>query len=141
VADGTLVGLSFEEHRRLRIARSYLIAGTQLIAALAIVPVALTHDLTVAIAGITVAVAARWAPTPPTMRSTSISSGGRRRRSASWISPRHRGLPRTAITGWVLDLRGSFADGFLLMAALALSSVLVVLLFHHPDEDRENMGL
>jgi ACS family hexuronate transporter-like MFS transporter len=41
---------------RLRIARSWLIA--KLIAALAIVPVALTHDLTVAIAGITVAVAA-----------------------------------------------------------------------------------
>ena len=33
--------------------------------------------------------------------------------------------------------RGSFADGFLLMTALALSSVLVVLLFHHPDRDRE----
>ena len=35
-------------------------------------------------------------------------------------------------------LRGSFADGFLLMTALALSSVLVVLLFHHPDRDQES---
>ena len=43
---------------RLRIARSYLIAGSQFIAALAVIPVALTNDLTVAIAGITVAVAA-----------------------------------------------------------------------------------
>ena len=42
------------------------------------------------------------------------------------------------ITGWVLDLRGSFTDGFLLMAALALSSVVVVLALHRPDEDRES---
>jgi nitrate/nitrite transporter NarK len=46
------------------------------------------------------------------------------------------GFLAPVITGWVLNLRGSFADGFLLMTALALSSVLVVLLFHHPDRDR-----
>src|SRR5207342_271131 len=39
--------------RRLRVARSYLIAGTQLVAALAVIPVALTHDLATAIACIT----------------------------------------------------------------------------------------
>jgi hypothetical protein len=43
---------------RLRVARSYLIAGTQLVAALAVIPVALTHDLATAIACITLAVAA-----------------------------------------------------------------------------------
>jgi len=37
----------------------------------------------------------------------------------------------------MLDLRGSFADCFLLMTGLALSSVLVVL-FHRPDRDRES---
>jgi hypothetical protein len=47
------------------------------------------------------------------------------------------GFLAPAITGWVLNLRGSFVDGFLLMTGLALSSVLVVLLFHHPDRDRE----
>ena len=48
------------------------------------------------------------------------------------------GFLAPAMTGWVLDLRGSFTDGFLLMAALALSSVVVVFLSHRPDEDREN---
>lgn len=43
---------------RLRIARSCLIAGTQLVAAIAVIPVALTGNLTVALVGITVAVAA-----------------------------------------------------------------------------------
>ena len=47
------------------------------------------------------------------------------------------GFLAPAITGWVLQMRGSFVDGFLLMAGLALSSVLAVLLFHHPDRDRE----
>ncbi len=42
----------------LRIARSYLIAGTQFVAAIAVIPVAMTDDLTAAIVGITVAVAA-----------------------------------------------------------------------------------
>ena len=46
------------------------------------------------------------------------------------------GILAPIVTGWVLELRGSFTDGFLLMTALALSSVLVVLLFHRPDEDR-----
>ncbi|WP_421995220.1 hypothetical protein [Reyranella sp.] len=34
-----------------------------------------------------------------------------------------------------------FEDGFLLVAALALSSVAAVLLFHHPDRDREASDL
>jgi ACS family hexuronate transporter-like MFS transporter len=48
------------------------------------------------------------------------------------------GFLAPAVTGWALNLRGSFVDGFLLMTALALSSVLVVLLFHHPDRDRKS---
>jgi MFS transporter, ACS family, hexuronate transporter len=56
VADGTLVGPPAENHRPP--ARVPLVPHRRLVAALAIVPVALTHDLTIAIAGITVAVAA-----------------------------------------------------------------------------------
>jgi MFS transporter, ACS family, aldohexuronate transporter len=47
------------------------------------------------------------------------------------------GFLAPAITGWVLSIRGSFTDGFLLMTGLALSSVLVVILFHRPDDDRQ----
>ncbi|MFO1162594.1 MAG: MFS transporter [Reyranellaceae bacterium] len=124
---------------RLRIARSYLIAGSQLVAALAVVPVALTNDLTVAIAGITVAVAASMGANAayyavnvdivPERAATALGIMDFAFAIAGFLAP--------AITGWVLDLRGSFADGFLLMTALALSSVLVVLLFHHPDRDQE----
>jgi len=124
---------------RLRISRSYLIAGSQFVAALAVIPVALTSDLTVAIAGITVAVAASMGANAayyavnvdivPQRAATALGIMDFGFAVAGFLAP--------AITGWVLGLRGSFADGFFLMAGLALSSVLVVLLFHHPDRDRQ----
>ena len=124
---------------RLRIARSYLIAGSQFVAALAVVPVALTHDLTVAIAGITLAVAASMGANAA-YYAVNVDIVPARAATALGIMDFGFALSGTlapAITGWVLNLRGSFVDGFLLMTALALSSVLVVLLFHHPDKDRQ----
>ncbi len=128
---------------RLRIARSYLIAGTQLIAALAVIPVALTHDLTVAIACITVAVAASMGANAayyavnvdiaPARAATALGLMDFAFAVSGFLAP--------VVTGWVLDLRGSFTDGFLLMTALALSSVAIIIFFHHPDEDRERPGL
>jgi len=121
---------------RLRIARSWLIAGTQFVAAIAIVPVAMTDNLTVA--GITVAVAASMGANAayyavnvdivPERAATALGVMDFGFAIAGFLAP--------AITGWVLNIRGSFTDGFLLMAVLALSSVLVVLAFHHPDSDR-----
>ena len=126
---------------RLRVARSYLIAGSQLVAAVAVIPVALTDDLTVAIAGITLAVAASMGANAayyavnvdivPHRAATALGIMDFAFAIAGFLAP--------AVTGWVLNLRGSFADGFLLMTALALSSVMVVLLFHHPDRDRERI--
>ena len=122
---------------RLRIARSYLIAGTQFVAAIAVIPVAMTDSLTVAIAGITVAVAASMGANAayyavnvdivPERAATALGIMDFAFALAGFLAP--------AITGWVLSIRGSFTDGFLLMAVLALSSVVVVLLFHHPDKD------
>ena len=128
---------------RLRIARSYLIAGTQLVAALAVIPVALTHDLTVAIAGITVAVAASMGANAayyavnvdivPSRAATALGIMDFAFAVSGFLAP--------VITGWVFDLRGSFVDAFLLMTALALSSVVVVIALHRPDNDREDAGL
>jgi ACS family hexuronate transporter-like MFS transporter len=122
----------------MRISRSWLIAGSQFVAALAVIPVALTDDLTVAIAGITVAVAASMGANAayyavnvdivPQRAATALGIMDFAFAIAGFLAP--------AITGWVLNLRGSFADAFLLMTALALSSVAAVLLFHHPDRDR-----
>jgi MFS transporter, ACS family, aldohexuronate transporter len=127
---------------RLRIARSYLIAGTQFVAAIAVIPVAMTDNLTVAIAGITVAVAASMGANAayyavnvdivPERAATALGIMDFAFAIAGFLAP--------AVTGWVLNIRGSFTDGFLLMAVLALSSVVVVLLFHHPDKDAARRG-
>ena len=124
---------------RLRIARSYLIAGSQFVAALAVIPVALTNNLAVAIAGITVAVAASMG-TAAVYYAINVDIAPQRAATALGIMNfafAIAGFLAPAVTGWALNLRGSFVDGFLLMTALALSSVLVVLLFHHPDRDRQ----
>jgi MFS transporter, ACS family, hexuronate transporter len=128
---------------RLRIARSYLIAGSQFVAALAVVPVALTDNLTVAIAGITVAVAASMGANAA-YYAVNVDIVPQRAATALGIMDfafAISGFLAPAIAGWMLNLRGSFVDGFLLMTVLALSSVLVVLLFHHPDVDRQKSAL
>ena len=108
-------------------------------AAIAVIPVAMTDNLTVAIAGITVAVAASMGANAayyavnvdivPERAATALGLMDFAFAIAGFLAP--------AITGWVLNIRGSFTDGFLLMTGLALSSVLVVLLFHQPDNDRQ----
>jgi MFS transporter, ACS family, hexuronate transporter len=122
---------------RLRIARSWLIAGTQFVAAIAVIPVAMTDNLTVAIAGITVAVAASMGANAA-YYAVNVDIVPERAATALGIMDfafALSGFLAPALTGWVLNIRGSFTDGFLLMAVLALSSVIVVLLFHHPDKD------
>ncbi|MFG1264840.1 MFS transporter [Xanthobacter aminoxidans] len=123
---------------RLRVSRSYLIAGTQLVAALAVVPVAFSASLPVAIACISLAVAASMGANAayfavnvdivPEKAATALGIMDFCFALAGFVAP--------VITGFVLSLRGSFADGFGLMAVLALSSVVLVLTFHRPDEDR-----
>ncbi len=123
---------------RLRVARSYLIAGTQLVAAAAVVPVAFGVSLPLAVACITVAVAASMGANAayyavnvdivPQRAATALGIMDFAFAVAGFLAP--------ALTGWVLHLRGSFDDGFWLMAALGASSVVLVLAFHHPDRDR-----
>jgi ACS family hexuronate transporter-like MFS transporter len=43
------------------------------------------------------------------------------------------GLVAPLVTGWVVGATGSFNNAFWLMALLALSSVVLVILFHHPE--------
>jgi ACS family hexuronate transporter-like MFS transporter len=128
---------------RLRLARSYLIAGSQFIAALAVIPVAFGTSLPAAIAWISLAVAASMSANAayfavntdviPQRAATGLGIMDFTFALAGFIAP--------SLTGWVLNIRGSFTDGFLLMAALAASSVLLVLVFHNPDRDRLGPGI
>jgi ACS family hexuronate transporter-like MFS transporter len=123
---------------RLRIARSYLIAATQFVAAFAVIPVALTHDLATAIACIVIAVAASMGGNAVYFAvNVDVAPG----RSASAFGIMNlafaiSGFLAPVITGAVLKLQGNFAGAFWLMAVLGFLSVLVVLCLHDPDRDR-----
>jgi MFS family permease len=123
---------------RLRIARSYLIAGTQFIAAIAVIPVALTQNFATAIACIAIAVAASMGANAVYF-AVNVDVAPRRAATAFGIMNLAfaiSGFLAPVVTGAVLKLHGSFVDAFWLMAGLAFSSVIVVLVFHHPDRDR-----
>jgi len=44
------------------------------------------------------------------------------------------GFVAPALTGYIVDLTGSFNGAFVLLTVFAVSSVIVVFLFHKPDE-------
>lgn len=143
VALGYLSDYLLAQTGRLRISRSMLIGVTQLLAALAVIPIGFTNSLAVAITCITVAVAFSMGANAsyyavnvdivPERAATALGIMDTGFAISGFIAP--------AITGWVVGTFGSFQYAFLLMGGLALSSVLVVLLFHRPDEDRADRPL
>ncbi|MEM6464358.1 MAG: MFS transporter [Pseudomonadota bacterium] len=122
----------------LRKARSYQIAGTQLFAAIAIIPASFIDNLYVAIVSITLAVGATMAANAayyavvtdlvPRLAGTAMGI------MTIWFAA--SGFLAPVITGYALNLSGSFAPAFWLLSLLGLSSVLGVVLFHNPDLDR-----
>ena len=138
VALGYLSDHLLKRTGRLRTSRSLLIGVSQLLAALAVIPIGFIHSLPVAIACITAAVAFSMSANAAYYAiNVDIVPG----RAATALGIMDTGFALSgflapAITGWVVGTFGSFLYAFLLMAGLALSSVLVVLVFHRPDEDR-----
>jgi MFS transporter, ACS family, hexuronate transporter len=113
----------------LRISRSLLIGVTQLLAALAVIPVGFTDSLPVAIACITAAVAFSMGANAA-YYAVNVDIAPSRAAAALGIMDTGfaiSGFLAPAITGWVVGTFGSFQYAFLLMAILALSSVLIVL--------------
>ncbi|THD10797.1 MFS transporter [Metallibacterium scheffleri] len=121
---------------RLRVARSHVIWVTQLLAGLCILPVIFVHRLDVALVFITLAVglgmssnACFYAVNVDVARARSGTALGVMDTFfalAGFIAP--------VLTGWLVGISGHYTAAFALLAVLALSSVLAVLLFHHPDQ-------
>lgn len=128
--------------KSLRKARSYQIAGTQMFAAISILPVSVIDNLYVAMASITLAVGATLAANAayyaiiadlvPRIAGTAMGVMTVFFAAAGFLAP--------VITGYALDITGSFQPAFLLLSFLAASSVIGVILFHHPDEDKNMLS-
>lgn len=120
---------------RLRMARSHPIWISQLLAALSIVPIILTHSETTALIFVSLAVALGLAANS-TFYAVNVDVATARSGTALGVMDAFfaiAGFAAPAITGWLVNISGNFHAAFWLMAGLSLSSVLVVLLFHHPD--------
>jgi ACS family hexuronate transporter-like MFS transporter len=122
---------------RLRIARSSLIMLTQLLAALAVLPVIFVSDIDVVIGCISLAVGFSMGANTA-YYATTIDVAPSRAGTAlgvmnTWFAL--SGFAAPAATGYIVSLTGSFDAAFWLLAALAGSSVVVVFLFHRPDDE------
>ncbi|MEM9105218.1 MAG: MFS transporter [Pseudomonadota bacterium] len=129
---------TLKQTRNLHKSRSQLIAGSQLVAAVGIIPVIYFDSLYVAMASFTLVVAA------------SMAAGAAFYAVISEMVPRIAGTAMTimtscfaaagffapVITGFTVDLTGSYVVSFWTMTVLGLSSVIGIVLFHNPDLDR-----
>ena len=120
---------------RLRVARSHLIWVTQLLAGLCILPVIFVHQLVVALLFITLAVGLSMAANA-CFYAVNVDVARARSGTALGVMDTFfaaAGFIAPALTGWLVQVTGHYRAAFALLALLAASSVLAVLLFHHPD--------
>lgn len=122
--------------RSLRISRSHPIWITQLLAALCILPVIFAHDLVVMLVFISLAVGLSMSSNAA-FYAVNVDVAKERAGTAFGIMNVFfaiSGFIAPLVTGWVVGATHGFNNAFWLMALLALSSVIVVILFHHPDK-------
>lgn len=135
---GHLADYLYRRTGRLRVSISYLIIFSQLIAAIAVVPIAFAHSAGLAIVLISVAVAFTLSANAAYYRVPIEVAPGR---AATALGVTNAGfaiagfLAPTA-TGFIISTTGRFHAAFWLLGLLAACSVVVVALFHRPDESR-----
>ena len=118
-----------------RIARSHLIWISQLLAAICFVALGFTHSLTLSLVFLSLGLGFGLMP-QPAFFSVNIDVAKERAGSSQGITSSClslAGIIAPVATGWLIDLTGSYQAAFLLLAAFTIISVVIVILFHHPD--------
>lgn len=119
----------------LRVARSHPIWISQLLAGLCILPVIFVHDLTVMLVFISLAVGLSMSANAA-FYAVNVDVARERAGTALGVMDTFfaiSGFAAPLTTGWIVGVTQSFNTAFWLLALLALSSAVVVILFHHPD--------
>lgn len=135
-AFGYLSDAILRKSGRLRWARSHPIWISQLLAGLCILPVIFVHDRNVMLLFVSLAVGLSMSPNAA-FYAVNVDVARERAGTALGVMDTFfalSGFIAPMVTGWLVGTTHSFDTAFALMAALALSSVVVVVLFHKPDE-------
>lgn len=120
-----------------RLARSHLIWSSQLLAAICFVILSFTHSLGLSIVFLSLGLGFGLMP-QPAFFSINIDVAKDRAASSQGITSSClslAGIIAPILTGWLIDLTGSFQGPFLLLAGITGIAVFTVILFHHPDRE------
>jgi MFS transporter, ACS family, hexuronate transporter len=118
-----------------RIARSHVIWSSQLLAAVCFVALGFTSTLTGSLILLSLGLGFGLMP-QPAFFSVNIDVAKERSGSSQGITSSClslAGIIAPLLTGWLIDLTGSYQAAFLLLGGLTGLSVITVILFHHPD--------
>lgn len=118
-----------------RLARSHLIWGSQLLAAICFVCLGFTETLGGSIFFLSLGLGFGLMP-QPAFFSINIDVAKERAGSAQGITSgclSLGGIIAPIATGYIIDLTGSYQGAFFLLAAFSIIAVVTVIFFHHPD--------
>ncbi len=127
---------------KLRLARSYPIWISQLLGAIFLVPLLYVHSITLAAVFISLCVGFNMSANSA-FYAINVDMIRERTGTALGIMDFFfaiAGLIASTLTGFIIQLTGSFFGAFVLVIVLNLSSVISVLLFHHPDRRFNDAG-
>ncbi len=136
-AGGFLSDWLFKKTGNVRVSRSHVIWGSQLLAAIFFILLGFTSTLGMSIFYLSLALGFGFMP-QPAFFSINIDVAKDRAGSAQGITSAClslAGILAPVLTGWLLDMTASYKGPFLLLGGLTFLAVLVVILFHHPDRE------
>lgn len=134
-AGGFLSDWLYKKTGSSRLARSHLIWSSQLLAAISFLILGFTHTLGLSLVFLSLGLGFGLMP-QPAFFSVNIDVVNERSGSAQGVTSSClslAGIIAPLLTGWLIDVTGSYQGPFLLLAGLTGCAVLTVIFFHHPD--------
>lgn len=129
----------YKKSKNSRLSRAHLIWVTQLLAAISFICLSFTSSLGYSLLFLSLGIGFGMMP-QSAFFSVNIDVAKEKAGSAQGITSSClslAGVIAPVLTGWLVDLTGNFSTAFLLLAGMTLVSVIIVILFLHPDRERK----
>ncbi len=136
-AGGIISDALYKKTGNGRMARSYLIWVSQLIAGICFILLSYTSTLSMSLIFLSLGLGFGLM-SQPAFFSVNIDIAKERAGTSQGVSTSClslAGIIAPALTGWLIDTTGGYQGAFLLLAGIMGMAVLTVILFHHPDRN------